>query len=388
MASQQQQARPMFRFASMLRPAGAPPPPPPAAAAAPQPMFRPPMAAPFRPPPPQTRDPSPPQRPATAPAPAPAPPPPTAPAPPQPVAPPPAAPPAPRSPARTVQPRFTVGAPPPAPEPRPAAAIPSAPKSPAVQDSTRPFQLYQAPKPATSSSSRSPPPSPRNLEPAMKETNQYSPKVKPAVSPLKLPPAAQFKSEAEVEPRIPAEIDQKTVVVQQRSERNKATAQKFNATQRYGSSETDWTGKREAMMTKDKDNVHHKKRSDTEESLGISILTLAGENKGAMMELSPAQANKHGFNGNPRRLQKEWSEGEKSGKESDEEEGKSRMGEKNNNPKGTESLPMTAFTNSNVQGVNNSVLHNATCTHHDPGVHLTFSRKAGRYTKEAQRLKD
>nr|GMD83788.1 vegetative cell wall protein gp1-like [Ipomoea batatas] len=362
MASQQQQARPMFRFASMLRPAGAPPPPP---AAAPQPMFRPPVAAPFRPPPPQTRDPSPPQRPPTA-------------APPQPVAPPPA-PPAPRSPARTVQPRFTVGAPPPAP----AATIPSAPKSPAaaipgVQDPTRPFQLYQAPKPATSSSSsRSPPPpSPKNLE-----TNQYSPKVKP-VSPLKLPPAAQFKPETEVEPRIPAEIDQKTVVVQQRSERNKATAQKLNATQRYSSSETEWTGKREAMVTKDKDNVHHKKRSDTEEPLGMSILTLAGENKGAMMELSPAApANKHGFNGNPRRLQ---SEGDNSGKESDEEGKSSRMG-----PKGTtDSLPMTAFMNSNVQGVNNSVLHNASCNHHDPGVHLVFSRKGGRYTKEAHRLKD
>nr|GMD87161.1 proteoglycan 4-like [Ipomoea batatas] len=321
MASQQQQARPMFRFASMLRPAGAPPAPP---AAAPQPMFRPPVAAPFRPPPPQTRDPSPPQRPPTAPAPAPAPPPPTAPAPPQPVAPPP------------VQPRFTVGAPPPAPEPRPAATIPSAPPKspaaaiPAVQDPTRPFQLYQAPKPATSSSSsRSPPtPSPKNLE-----TNEYSPKVKP-VSPLKLPPEAQFKPEAEVEPRIPAEIDQKTVVVQQRSERNKATAQKLNATQR--------------------------KRSDTEEPLGMSILTLAGENKGAMMELSPAApANKHGFNGNPRRLQ---SEGDNSGKESDEEGKSSRMG-----PKGTtDSLPMTAFMNSNVQGVNNSVLHNASCNHHDP----------------------
>lgn len=274
MASQQQQARPMFRFATMLRPAGAPQPPPAAAAPAapaPQPMFRPPVAAPFRPP--QTRDPSPPPRP------------PTAPAPPPPTAPPPAAP-APRSPAPTVlapplaqrdpvvQPRFTVAAPPPpAPaDPRPAATIPSAPKSPATRPSAA-IPVAQDSKPATSS--RSPPPSPRNLEPAMKEPNQYSPNVKP-VSPLKLPPAVQFKSEAEVEPRIPAEIDQKTVVVQERAERNKVTAQKFNTTQRYSTSETDWSGKRESMMTKDKDNIHHKKRSDNEEPLGMSILTLAG----------------------------------------------------------------------------------------------------------------
>ena len=37
--------------------------------------------------------------------------------------------------------------------------------------------------------------------------------------------------------------------------------------------------------------------------------------------------------------------------------------------------PLSAFMNSNVQGVNNSLVFQSSCTHHDPGVHLSLSQK-------------
>lgn len=128
-------------------------------------------------------------------------------------------------------------------------------------------------------------------------------------------------------------------------------------------------GKQE--LVKKEKGVHQKKKvsnSNAADDFGTSVLTLAGENKGAIMELSPSRKTY-----SPRSLQnkgspKSWSsedDGEKSGSES------GRKGDKMQN----KSLPMTAFMNSNVQGINNSILHNASCTHHDPGVHLVFSRK-------------
>lgn len=97
-----------------------------------------------------------------------------------------------------------------------------------------------------------------------------------------------------------------------------------------------------------KDKGNYKKNSDSED-FGMRVITIAGDNKGAIMELSPSRKNK----GNPRA----WSDGENSAK-----------GHNDYKP------PMSATMNSNVQGVNNSIIFNASCTHHDPGVHLSLSR--------------
>lgn len=80
---------------------------------------------------------------------------------------------------------------------------------------------------------------------------------------------------------------------------------------------------------------------------------------------SPNKLNKKG--------NKEGSESEKSSEEgegkSSEKKGKSHKG------KASSSWPMTAFLNSNVQSVNNSLMYNSSCTQHDPGVRFVLSKK-------------
>lgn len=117
-----------------------------------------------------------------------------------------------------------------------------------------------------------------------------------------------------------------------------------------------------------------KKHSDSEDS-GTRIITIAGENKGAIMDLSPFGKMTHNFGNSPHTLQNKndnptaSSDGEKSGSSSD---GKSKAKNQNKNSK---SPLVSAVMNSNVQGVNNSILFNSSTTHHDPGVHLSLTRK-------------
>ncbi|KAF3652353.1 putative EG45-like domain containing protein-like [Capsicum annuum] len=433
MASQQQ-PRPLFRFASMVRPAAQPPASSPQAPA-PQPMFRP--ATPFRPPspavtatqPPQPQEPTP-QTPATA-----SPPPPVAAA----IAPPQPAVPAPRSPISAPQPAaLAQRSPLPAPQPQPVAAasprptlatppprspvappqsVVSPPKAPsprspvatqpqsAATDVTKspvtkvttsvpqsPFKTLASnvktesaptstpysslpPSPKTkiadsiqspinqSSPSKAPPPSQKISQTNLVKSQTYSPQTKPAVShppsPLKLPP-----SQLELESRIPPQVDQKSVVVH---ETTRSNANSNHAMQTTRNGKTVENGKREAVK-KDKGGQQKASNSDSSDDFGMSVLTLAGENKGAIMELSPSRKTYSPQSLQKKGIPKAWSsedDGEKSGSES------GKKGDRMQN----KSLPMTAFMNSNVQGVNNSILHNASCTHHDPGVHLVFSRK-------------
>ncbi|XP_059636124.1 uncharacterized protein LOC132278346 [Cornus florida] len=119
------------------------------------------------------------------------------------------------------------------------------------------------------------------------------------------------------------------------------------------------------IETKDHEGFH-KKYLDYED-FGKRVITIAGENRGAIMELSPSR-KKHDIVGNPNGLHKKGgnptasiSECEKSERESNEE-GKSAL--------------KTTFMNSNVQGVNDSILYNSFFTHHDPGVRLCVFGKA------------
>ncbi|CAN4076621.1 unnamed protein product [Withania somnifera] len=447
MASQQP-ARPLFRFASMVRPAAQPPASTPPAPAV-QPLFRP--TTPFRPPsppattatqPPQPQEPTP-QTPATATPPVAAvvtPPQPAVSATrspisaPQPVAlaphsptpapqPKPVAAASPSSTLATAPPRSPVALPqsavPPqkVPSPRsPVAALPQraateVPRSPVTKVATPvPQSLNKTlasnvttesaltstpnsslpPSPKTkladsiqtlinqSSPSKAPSPSQRVFQPNLVKSQTYSPQTKPAVShppsPLKLPPP-----QLELESKIPSQLDQKSVVVHETTRANTNSNQVMQ-TSRNG--KTAENGKREAVK-KDK-GVQQKKGSNTDnaDQFGMSVLTLAGENKGAIMELSPSRKTY-----NPQSLQtrgspKAWS------REDDEEKSGGESGRKGETMQ-NKSLPMTAFMNSNVQGVNNSILHNASCTHHDPGVHLVFSRKSngsnGFHIKDSQK---
>ncbi|XP_058224631.1 uncharacterized protein LOC131333861 [Rhododendron vialii] len=449
MASQQPPARPWFRLASMARPASAPTPapaPPPAPSAGPpapqpRPTFVRPIVTPTfitpvtQPPPPQ--EPISPPPPPSAPQ-APVPPSPqratqaTAPPPPeprQPTAPPP-------SPIVPAPPRAVVA--PPSPPP-PVATTPSVLTSPIIKASTpspksspptsttlqiAPSSLPPSPKPRASYVPSSPlptkplspspaapaPPSPipvvaptaittawvptQTRFPKIGELTQPkapspppkvpSPQIHPLAhppSPLTLPPA-QFKSDTEHHANIPPEAEQKTILVQETI----GTTPKVYVS---GKKIPGIAMNRKQDLTRDnkaKEHDHYKKLSDSEE-FGMRVITIAGENKGAIMELGPTpnSQKKHEFGGgNPPGLHMKGDpKGSRGGgklgsdgSNSSNEEGRIKSKDKSDKTMAPiSSPPLKAFMNSNVQGVNNSILFNSSCTHHDPGVHLSLSRK-------------
>ncbi|KAG2290524.1 hypothetical protein Bca4012_034841 [Brassica carinata] len=121
--------------------------------------------------------------------------------------------------------------------------------------------------------------------------------------------------------------------------------------------------------------------SESENIMRTRVITIAGENKGAVMEIirSPSGNKTGGAGTHPSRgFHGTGEKGRKlqgSSSSSDEGEGKKKT-TKNNNAYDN-NLPMKAFINSNVQMINNSIVYNSTATHHDPGVHLKISRTPG-----------
>lgn len=149
-----------------------------------------------------------------------------------------------------------------------------------------------------------------------------------------------------------------------------------------------------AHHAKQEEKITKKKlSSDSEEASGMRVITLAGDNKGAYMELMRSP-NKHheqrgehshylfkkGHNGkSAQTVGSHESDKSYSSSSSSGEEGKPKMKDKSHH-KGIKAgsssqLPLSSFTNSNVQGINNSIVYNSSCTHHDPGVHLALTRK-------------
>ncbi|XP_039048415.1 proteoglycan 4-like [Hibiscus syriacus] len=106
-----------------------------------------------------------------------------------------------------------------------------------------------------------------------------------------------------------------------------------------------------------------KKNSSESEDAGMRIITITGDNKGAFMEINQSSHHKNGFQGSLYLLE--------SGSSS-REAGDQKMKGKSNSSK---TMPMNAFINSNVQGINNSIVYNSSCVCHDPGVHLTLYTK-------------
>ncbi|KAL2478656.1 extensin-like [Forsythia ovata] len=241
--------------------------------------------------------------------------------------------------------------------------IPESPKT-KTQAPSSSLPASPVPKPVATGAPKS---TPKTVKP-LEKTPVQSPKPKtvaPPPSPLTLPPS-QIKADSERESKTPTKFEQKDVLVLETIEK----LPKLTPTYTQHSS-TASNGRQE--LTKEK--VPNNKISDSEK-LGMSVITLAGENKGAVMELSPHKKN-HSTT-NPHSLHKNthytklWNEGEKS---SSDEDGRSNK-EKNNKAMAMQSPPMTAYVNNNVQGVNNSIFFNGSSTHQNPGVHLTINRKS------------
>ncbi|KAL4312195.1 hypothetical protein GQ457_01G054840 [Hibiscus cannabinus] len=104
-----------------------------------------------------------------------------------------------------------------------------------------------------------------------------------------------------------------------------------------------------------------KKYSSDSEDAGMRIITITGDNRGAFMEINQSNHHKNGYQGSPHRLQS-----------SSNKAGDGKMKSKSNSSK---RMPMNVFINSNVQGINNSIVYYSSCAYHDPGVHLTLYTK-------------
>lgn len=171
-------------------------------------------------------------------------------------------------------------------------------------------------------------------------------------------------TDGEGEPKI----EQKTVLVQETIDKPTKMHNAHNSTGVAGN------GKREPTK---KDKGTSKKLLSDSEDFGMRVITLAGENKGALMELTTSRKKTYSHS-----LQKNKNAEagiiSSSGYQSNSESGED--GKSNDKEAKTmqQSQPMTAFLNSNVQGVNNSILYNATCRYNDPGIHLSLTRKANK----------
>lgn len=102
------------------------------------------------------------------------------------------------------------------------------------------------------------------------------------------------------------------------------------------------------------------------EKLPRRVVTLIGENKGAIMLLNPNSTKKsytNVFGGKSQTV----------GKKEDGEMGSKKKKEDQNDMNIMEMDESTLFINSNVQGVNNSILDDSSFTDHDPGFHIFFS---------------
>ncbi|CAH9071942.1 unnamed protein product [Cuscuta epithymum] len=292
-------------------------------------------------------------------------------------------------------PEITTPAPPPPPPPPPPTAT-GVPSSDAVDlpplpnPSATPPPLPESDKPPAKTvtfSSRSPPPSPRK-EAVVKTTDESNSDERNPVSdpPLKqpLPPSSEPETESGGRGRVPAEENDlgvvKEEITESRGTKGVISEGKAQGHEGMSGDSSESSGKM-TTTTKVKDHNHRHRSSDADNNSSgtSSIITLAGENKGAIMELSPMRA-KHGFIGIPLRLQQERTDGDENG-------GKSlKTGEKRSNNDDNRRQPPTAraaFVNNNVQGVNNSFMHGTSIHHHDPGVHLCISSKHGsnRYVK-------
>ncbi|CAK9328757.1 unnamed protein product [Citrullus colocynthis] len=202
---------------------------------------------------------------------------------------------------------------------------------------------YQSPKPKATTS----PPSPLILPPPQ------------------LQPIAETKHET-----IPQEVERKTVVYQKVMD--KASEAEHHITNYHNhTAGFDQNGKQESkksdnenQIRKDKaTNGGNKKAAFELSNDNTRVITMAGENKGAFMEIILSSDK----NSNIRHQQQNQDNNVNSPKDNKSKK-KITMGTKTRNV-----LPMKAFFNSNVQGINNSILMDSKFTHHDPGIHLVFS---------------
>ncbi|KAJ6404389.1 hypothetical protein OIU84_012549 [Salix udensis] len=178
-----------------------------------------------------------------------------------------------------------------------------------------------------------------------------------------------------MEPKIPLVAEQKTVLVQKTIDKPKvARDPQRDFTESLSSGIARLAKQENAKDVQTREKGNRKKNSSDSEDVGMKVITIAGENKGAFMEVIRSP-KKQVFEGTSRFLHKKGNPKSEGSDSSSSEEGKTEKKGKNHKGKATGPSPLSAFVNSNVQGVNNSIAYNSSCSHHDPGVHVSLSRK-------------
>ncbi|XAR64132.1 hypothetical protein NMG60_11024360 [Bertholletia excelsa] len=102
----------------------------------------------------------------------------------------------------------------------------------------------------------------------------------------------------------------------------------------------------------------------------VSVITLAGESKGASMQLGSGSSEE----GDEIKIYR----GYKATKPEDTtDDGERNYKEKNPKTPSPEDPPAKAYININIQGSNNSIMYNSSITERDPGVQLFLTRNQG-----------
>ncbi|KAJ6846244.1 putative basic proline-rich protein-like [Iris pallida] len=242
--------------------------------------------------------------------------------------------------------------------PRPQASPP--PPSPRVRTPPRDPTPPESPRVIKSSSSP-PPPSPRLRIPPRDPTPPESPRAikssssTPAESPRKwtfLPFQAQPSPNPEPEQKSVMESQPKSTLTRQESSSNSVKAINKESSSKWSKPAANGTS---ATSRKKEDGGAWK------------IVTLAGENTGAYMEMGSSH---HG-----QKLQKEKQQnGQQQNHKGLEIESGSEDGRSSDKKGGKqERKPVAAVVNNNVQSVNNSLLFNSKCKQKSPGVHLALA---------------
>ncbi|KAG7013807.1 hypothetical protein SDJN02_23974, partial [Cucurbita argyrosperma subsp. argyrosperma] len=196
-------------------------------------------------------------------------------------------------------------------------------------------------------------------------TPYQSPKPKAAASPpspLTLPPPQLQSVDEPKHESIPQEVERKTVVFQKVMD--KASQGEHDITSYHThAAEFGQNGKQEPKKSDEdesKDKAIGAKKAllessnDKDTNTNTRVITMAGKNNGASMEIFLSDKNKN------------KNEDTTNNNLKDNKSTKKTIRTRNG-------LPMKAFFNSNVQGINNSILMDSKFTHHDPGIHLMFS---------------
>ncbi|XP_042487627.1 proteoglycan 4 [Macadamia integrifolia] len=102
-----------------------------------------------------------------------------------------------------------------------------------------------------------------------------------------------------------------------------------------------------------------------------TVITMAGENRGAAMHVGTESAKREGSVPIHRSYKLDQHDNMET---TTDEEGSSQR--RMENPKTGEDMTTSAYINSNVQSINNSIVLNSSCSEINPGVHLILSQKA------------